>query len=261
MLLFWISFFCIGFFIATLAYLVARRLALMAIVDTIWTAGLGLTALIYHAVAGLDSVRSWLVLLVALLWSFRLSFHLFKDRVFAGHEDPRYKSLAEHWGDKAPIHFYLLFLIQIVFIALFLIPVSVAMASPVPFGLWTDFLALGIAALAMTGETIADRQLAVFRANPDNKGGVCQSGLWRYSRHPNYFFEWLHWFAYLFLALGSPSVWLACLGPVVMYVFLRFLTGVPYAERSSLKSRGDAYRRYQATTHAFFPWTPRKPSA
>jgi len=257
---FWISFFSVGFAVASLAYMVARRVKLMAIVDTLWTAGLGLSALIYHTAAGLDSIRSWVVLLLILIWSFRLSYHLFKDRVFAGHEDPRYKALAEHWAEKAPRNFYFLFLVQIVFIALFLLPVTIAMKNPEPAWVWLDTVAILIAIVAMVGEALADRQLAAFRSNPQNKGGVCQSGLWRYSRHPNYFFEWLHWFAYVAFAVGSSSVWLALIGPVAMYLFLRFLTGVPYAERSSLKSRGDAYRQYQKTTNAFFPWSPRNQS-
>jgi steroid 5-alpha reductase family enzyme len=238
--------------------LIARKVKLMAVVDTIWTTGLGLSALIYHAVAGLDSIRSWVVLLTLFLWSFRLSFHLFSDRVFAGHEDPRYKALAEHWGPQSTRNFYFLFLAQILFIALFLFPVSIAMQNPRPVWAWTDSLAILIAISAMLGEWIADRQLAAFRADPDNKGRVCKERLWRYSRHPNYFFEWLHWFAYLAFAAGSSSAWLALVGPIAIYIFLRFLTGVPYAEMSSLKSRGEAYRQYQASTNAFFPWRPRK---
>ncbi len=258
MTLFWISFFCIGFTVATLAYLVARKIRLMAIVDTIWTAGLGVSALIYHTVAGLDSVRSWIVLLILLIWSFRLSYHLFTDRVFAGHEDPRYKVLAAHWGAQRDRNFYFLFLIQIVFVALFLLPVTTAMEHASAAWLWTDTLAVAIALLAMAGEAIADRQLATFRADPANKGGVCKEGLWRYSRHPNYFFEFLHWFAYVAFASGALLAWV---GPVAMYLFLRYLTGVPYAERSSLKNRGDAYRQYQSTTNVFFPWSPRNQSA
>lgn len=261
MTLFWISFFCLGFTVATLAYAIACKVKLMAIVDTIWTAGLGLSALIYHSVAGLDSVRSWVVLLVILIWSLRLSFHLFKDRVFVGHEDPRYVALAQHWGEQSARNFYFLFLVQIVFIALFLFPVSIAMRNPAPAWAWTDTLALLIAITAMLGEWLADRQLASFRSDPDNKGGVCKDGLWRYSRHPNYFFEWLHWFAYLAFAIGSSSASLALIGPIAMFVFLRFLTGVPYAEMSSLKSRGDAYRQYQKTTNAFFPWIPQSKNA
>jgi steroid 5-alpha reductase family enzyme len=257
MLSFWVSFFCIGIFVATAAYLIARKVKLMAIVDTIWTAGLGISALVYHTVAGLESIRSWAVLLVIVLWSFRLSFHLFRDRIFTGHEDPRYKALAEHWGAQSARNFYFLFLAQIICIALFLFPVSIAMQNPQPFWVWTDTLAVLIGISAMLGEWIADRQLATFRANPKNKGGVCKDRLWRYSRHPNYFFEWLHWFAYLAFAMGSSSVGFALVGPIAMFIFLRFLTGVPYAEMSSLKSRGEAYRQYQSSTNAFFPWIPR----
>jgi len=255
MSLFWISFFCIGFLVATGAYLCARKLSLMAVVDTIWTTGIGLSAIAYHMVAGFDSVRSWIVLLVVVLWSFRLSYHLFVDRVFEGKEDPRYKALADHWGRTAPLKFYALFLVQIVFIALFLLPVTAAMSNPASGLVWSDLLALAIAVVAMVGEGVADRQLSAFRSNPENKGGVCKAGLWRYSRHPNYFFEWIHWFAYVAFAGGALLSWL---GPVAMFIFLRFLTGVPYAERSSLRSRGEAYRQYQSTTNAFFPWIPQK---
>ena len=257
MLSFWISFFCIGIFVATAAYQIARKFKLMAIVDTIWTAGLGISALVYHTISGLESVRSWAVLLVIFLWSFRLSFHLFRDRIFTGHEDPRYKALAAYWGAKSARNFYFLFLAQITFVALFLFPVSIAMQNPHPVWAWTDTLAVLIGISAMLGEWIADRQLAAFRANPKNKGGVCKDRLWRYSRHPNYFFEWLHWFAYLAFAMGSSSVGFALVGPIAMFIFLRFLTGVPYAEMSSLKSRGEAYRLYQSSTNAFFPWIPR----
>lgn len=261
MLSFWVSFFCIGIFVATAAYLIARKVKLMAIVDTIWTAGLGISALVYHTVLGLESIRSWAVLLVIFLWSFRLSFHLYRDRVFSGHDDPRYKALAEHWGARSARNFYFLFLAQIIFIALFLFPVSIAMQNPQPLWAWTDTLAVLIGISAMLGEWIADRQLANFRANPKNKGGVCKERLWRYSRHPNYFFEWLHWFAYLAFSMGSSLVGFALVGPIAMFIFLRFLTGVPYAEMSSLKSRGEAYRQYQSSTNAFFPWIPRDKTA
>ena len=135
------------------------------------------------------------------------------------------------------------------------------MQNPQPVWTWTDTLAVLIGISAMLGEWIADRQLAAFRANPKNKGGVCKDRLWRYSRHPNYFFEWLHWFAYLAFAVGSSSVGFALVGPIAMFIFLRFLTGVPYAEMSSLKSRGEAYRQYQSSTNAFFPWIPRDKTA
>ncbi|MGH8164637.1 MAG: DUF1295 domain-containing protein, partial [Rhodanobacteraceae bacterium] len=115
--------------------------------------------------------------------------------------------------------------------------------------------------LSVFGETIADRQLARFRANPANDGKTCREGLWRYSRHPNYFFEWLHWFAYVALAIGSPLWWLALAGPVVMFVFLRFISGIPYTEAQALRTRGDDYRAYQHDTSMLFPWFPKHSTA
>ena len=93
-----------------------------------------------------------------------------------------------------------------------------------------------------------------------NKGKTCRAGLWSWSRHPNYFFEWLHWLTYVVLAAGSPLWWLALAGPVVMYLFLRYVSGIPYTEQQALRTRGDDYRDYQRTTPMLFPWFPKSDS-
>jgi len=90
---------------------------------------------------------------------------------------------------------------------------------------------------------------------PANRGAVCRSGLWKYSRHPNYFFEWVHWWVYVLIGRAAP---LTLLGPLAMLLFLFRVTGIPYTERQAVKTRGDAYRAYQASTSAFVPWPPRK---
>ena len=118
------------------------------------------------------------------------------------------------------------------------------------------WLGAAIWLVGLVGESIADRQLAKFRADPANQGKVCQAGLWNFSRHPNYFFEWLIWVAFFVFALASPWGWLAIVGPAsILYLLLR-VTGIPMTEEQSLRSRGDAYRRYQKTTSAFLPWFP-----
>lgn len=261
MLIFWVSLFIIGFGLAWLTYRWACRVQMMAVVDLIWTFGLGLGAVAYLFFSGVSTPLGYTVCLLILLWSLRLSYHLFSDRVLKGQEDPRYASLAEFWGKDAKRNFLGLFLVQVVFVALFLWPVSVAIDSAEMGWMWTDWLAIAIALVAMVGESLADRQLADFRKKASNRGQVCQHGLWRYSRHPNYFFEWLHWWAYVAFAWGCDGWWVTLLGPVAMYVFLRYLTGIPHAERSSLKSRGEAYRQYQLTTSAFFPWLPHEPQS
>jgi steroid 5-alpha reductase family enzyme len=119
---------------------------------------------------------------------------------------------------------------------------------------WTG---LALAAAAQALEAVADRQLAAHRRDPDARGRACRRGLWRFSRHPNYFAEWLTWCGIGLTAAPAAGAW-ALLQPVVMFVLVRFVTGVPYAERQSLKSRGEDFVRYQQETNAFFPWLPRQ---
>lgn len=143
---------------------------------------------------------------------------------------------------------------------MFSLPILIAARNPAPGPAWYDWLGVAIWVLALGGESLADRQLARFRRDPANRGGVCQQGLWRYSRHPNYFFEWLHWWAYVAMGLAGPFGWVTLAGPAVMLFFLLKVTGVPPTEARALESRGEAYRAYQRTTNAFFPGPPRPQS-
>jgi steroid 5-alpha reductase family enzyme len=233
-----------------------RRTRNAGYVDVAWAALMAFAALWY----GLVGDGAWLPRLVTALlaatWGFRLSLHLL-NRVLHEPEDGRYRHLREHWdGDQAK--FYGFFLFQAGLTALFSVPFFIASRNPVEG--FTPAVALGIAIwiVALGGETIADRQLAAFRADPANRGRTCRAGLWRYSRHPNYFFEWLHWFAYVALSIGAPAWWWSLLGPVLMLVSLVFVTGIPFVEQQALRSRGDDYRRYQRETSAFIPWFPRR---
>ncbi|MEM7054670.1 MAG: DUF1295 domain-containing protein, partial [Pseudomonadota bacterium] len=153
--------------------------------------------------------------------------------------------------------FFAFFLFQGLLAWLFALPAwVVASDASSALSIWV-ILGVVFWLVSLAGESLADRQLDVFRTNPDNKGKVCKVGLWRYSRHPNYFFEWLHWFAYPLIALGAPYHWITWFGPVLMFAFLYRVTGIPYTEKQSLKSRGEAYREYQRTTSAFLPWPPK----
>lgn len=255
---FWINLLLVGWGMASVIYLFARRIGVMALVDVVWTAGLGLSAVAYFATQVEFSLRALIVLIVIVIWSGRLSLYLFMNRVVVGEEDPRYAYLTKHWGRHASRNYYFLFVLQVGLVGLFLLPVSVAMTSSDSVWVFSDWLGLGLALVALLGEAMADRQLARFRADASNRGQVCRDGLWKYSRHPNYFFEWLHWWAYPAFACGSSSWMLTLCGPSFMFLFLRYFTGIPHAERSSLLSRGEAYREYQRTTNMFFPWKPRQ---
>jgi steroid 5-alpha reductase family enzyme len=239
----------------TLGWLWQRRRDNAGIVDVLWSAGLAGSGIVL-AVLGCGAF--WPRTLLALLsgvWGARLALHLWL-RVRGEPEDGRYRQLRAHWGGNQ-LKWFGLFQFQALLIPLFSLPFGVAAANPLTLPGWLAF-AVAIWMASVLGEHIADRQLARFRANSANHGRVCREGLWRYSRHPNYFFEWLHWFTYVALSVGGPAAWYCLSGPVLMFIFLRWISGIPYTEAQALRTRGDAYRIYQRQTSVFIPWPPRQ---
>jgi len=231
------------------------------VVDIGWTAGVGAMA-VYAAWMG----DGWLprrILLGAMggIWSARLVLYILKDRIICEKEDSRYQRLRAHWGSKAHVWFFVFFTSQSLLVVLFALPFLAGANKAVAHLTLFDVLAAGMWLSAMVGEWIADYQLARFRNNPSNQGKVCRDGLWNRSRHPNYFFEWLHWFAYVLLGVGTPGFILTLVGPAAMYLFLMKLTGIPHVERESLAKRGDAYREYQETTPILIPWPKKRKTA
>ncbi|WP_028839674.1 DUF1295 domain-containing protein [Thermomonas fusca] len=231
-----------------------RRRDNAGIVDVLWSAGLAGAALLLAFTGNGTSNARLLVGVLATAWALRLALHLWA-RVRSEAEDGRYRALREHWqGSQAK--FFGFFQFQALLVVLFSLPLAVV-ASNRNLAAWQLAVAIAIWAVSVAGESLADAQLARFRANPANRGKTCRSGLWRYSRHPNYFFEWLHWCAYAVAAIGAPMAWLGLLGPVVMYLFLRYISGIPFTEQQALRSRGDDYRAYQRSTPMLFPWFPK----
>ncbi len=239
-------------------YLIQRKTKDAGIVDAGWASGLGLTAIFYAYHVEGYTVRIWIVAMVAAVWSFRLAYYIFVDRVLGKEEDGRYQTLRENRGDKAQLFFFFFFQFQALLVVLFSVPFLVAMRNSTPHLTAFDIAGIFIWFLAVFGESIADRQLAQFRGKPENKGKTCKVGLWRYSRHPNYFFEWLHWWTYVLIGISAPWGWITLLGPVLMLFFLFKITGIPYTEAQAIKSRGDDYREYQRTTSVFIPWFPKR---
>lgn len=242
-----------------LCYALARRIDNYGIVDIAWSYAFALLAIFYAVFASGWPMRRALIATLAVLWSLRLGTHLSR-RVMGHHpvEDGRYVQLRRDWAGNFAPKMFGFFQLQAVSVVLLGLAFFISCLNPTPQLHPLEVAGALLWLLAWSGESLADAQLAAFKRNPANQGRVCATGLWRYSRHPNYFFEWLIWVAYFVFTLASPGGWVAIIGPASMLCLLLRVTGIPLTEEQSLRSKGDAYRRYQQTTSAFVPWLPRK---
>ncbi len=241
-------------------WLIGRRLRNYSFVDLAWSAHFAVLALLYGLLGPGWPARRLLIGGMYALWSLRLAFHLGR-RIIGEPEEGRYVSLREAWsrGGNVDLKFFGFFQLQGALNVFLSLPLLAAALNPAPRFSWLEWLAVLVFTVGLTGEAAADETLARFKADPANRGKVCDRGLWRYSRHPNYFFEWTIWVAYALFALASPPLGYAgLLMPPLMLHFLLNVTGIKATEEQSLKSRGEAYRTYQERTSAFVPWPPRR---
>lgn len=238
------------------AWLLQVRHGNAGIVDAIWAWTLGVLAIVVAGSGSGSSEARTAVALMGGIWGLRLGTHLWR-RNWGRPEDFRYAAFRARWGAQANRNMFWFFQFQNIFSLLLVATafVPAAFAGPIPTP-----AALGAAAalwlIAVLGEAIADAQMAAFRRNPANKNRVCRDGLWRWSRHPNYFFECVHWLAYVPLALGSAWGWVALTAPVIMAALLLRLSGVPLLE-ADLMRRKPGYADYVRTTNVLIPWPPR----
>jgi steroid 5-alpha reductase family enzyme len=246
------------------AWFVAERTGRSGWIDAIWTFATGLAGVVLAlAPESPGLLRPFLVAGLAALWSLRLGFHIV-SRTARGGDDPRYRQLRDEWGDRASGRLF--WFLQVQAAAGLVLALSIAAAAHRPGGELDLRDALGVAlfAVAALGERSADRQLAGFGRDPKNKSKICDVGLWGYSRHPNYFFEWLVWVSFAIIAIAPagqyPWGWFGLAAPVLMYVLLVHVSGIPPLEAHMLRSRGDAFRLYQARVNAFWPGPPKSPA-
>jgi steroid 5-alpha reductase family enzyme len=239
------------------AWVVHLRRQNAGIVDVAWSANLAFLAILYGALGSGFDERRVLVALMGGIAGFRLAVHIHR-RGHGQPEDGRYQRLRREWGGNIALKFLWFFLFQGLLDLVLGIPFLFAAVNPAPRIAPLEWAGLGLWMLAIAGETAADRALEQFKANPANRGKTCREGLWRFSRHPNFFFEWLIWVAYAVFALASPFGWIALACPALMLYFLLRVTGIPATEAQALASRGDDYREYQRTTSAFVPWRPKQ---
>lgn len=236
------------------AWLFQRRVDNAGWVDVFWTFGTGLCCVLaaIWPDPGAHPLRQMLVALLAGIWSARLGVHLAR-RVGGSAEDLRYAELREKWGDDFQPRLLRFIMWQPPVTAVLVLSVFCAAHILGEAGL-RDIAGLALLGIAIAGEAIADDQMRRYKARED-RPPVMEGGLWGRSRHPNYFFEWLGWMAYPTIAfsLFEPASWLTILAPTVMYLVLRYGTGVAMTEASMLQRKGAPFRDYQRRVNAFFP--------
>lgn len=225
-------------------------------VDVGWAGNLGMLAVLYAALGTGHAPRRWLIAAIVALWSARLAIHL-AVRVASHPEDPRYGEMRARWATHLDLKFFTLFIGQGVLDVLLALPFLFAAFDTAPRIHIVTWVGAALALLAMLGEATADAQLRAFKRDPANKGTVCRVGLWGWSRHPNYFFDFLVWCGFALLGIASPWGWTGLFGPTLMLYFLTRVTGIAATEAHAVQSRGEAYRKYQREVSAFVPWPPR----
>lgn len=230
------------------------------IVDVLWSLAIGALGVTWSLLGSGWQPRRILVGTIVGLWSLRLGVHLAR-RVSRESEDGRYARLRDSLGERFDRWMIGFFAAQALSTLLLSLPMLLLAQASLEGWRAVDLAAALLFLLSWSGESLADRQLARWREDPAHRGQTCRSGLWAWSRHPNYFFEWLHWLVYPVLGWGLEGGWVLWLAPAVMLYLVLKVTGIPPTEEQSLRSRGDDYRRYQATTSAFFPLPPRTSSS
>ncbi len=228
------------------------------LVDVAWSYSPGMLSLFFAATTPGIGFREWILTGLLVLWSLRLGTHVLV-RNHGQPEDARYAHMRQTMGDRFQLFLLGFFLIQGLLGVIFSLGHLLAIAAPSLQGNWRiwETLAFIIGLTSVGGEMTADWQLSRFKKDSANKGKTCRAGLWRYSRHPNYFFEWLQWWVWPLAAAVAGWWWLITLiQPALMLFFLLRVSGIPATEAQSLRTRGDDYRRYQNATSPFVPWFP-----
>ena len=238
-------------------WLISLPLRDVSIVDLVWGLGFAVVAWTSYFTSHGNGPDRWLLPLLTTIWAVRLSGYL-ALRNHGQPEDKRYAAMRERAGSRFPMQSLVtIFGLQGVIMWLVSLPLQVGIREST--GNWTILHAVGLLlwAIGVSFETFGDWQLARFKSNPSNSGKVLNTGLWRYTRHPNYFGDFMVWWGFYFLAIAEGQPLWTIVGPVLMSFFLMKVSGVPMLEKTLTKTRA-GYGDYIATTNAFFPWFPKR---
>jgi steroid 5-alpha reductase family enzyme len=227
-----------------------RLLKNPSVVDVSWSMGLMISGLLYLSQQPLNA-RHIVIGTLLIAWALRLAIYLGITRIAKGHQDKRYTRLSDAWTISPALGFFLNFQLQGLLIFLMSSVFFIIAYSPIAELSFMDWLACGVVVIGIVGESIADIQLQHFKKK--HAHAVCNVGLWNYSRHPNYFFDWLTWCGFALFGLQSSFGYLGLLSPLVLYVIFTRITG-PMTEQGSVQSKGQQYIAYQQQTSMFFLW-------
>lgn len=241
----------------TALWLMSVRLKDASIVDSFWGPGFGLAALTYFALGDGFVLRKLLITGMVLVWGLRLGLHIFRRNHGQG-EDFRYQAWRKQYGAAFWwVSFFQVYLLQGALMWLISTPLMAAQVSALPARLTIfDILGVGVWSIGFFFEVVGDGQLARFKANLANKGQVMNTGLWRYTRHPNYFGDACLWWGHWLMAVSGPWGWLTVFAPIIMTFLLMRVSGVALLEKAMGARPG--YREYIENTSAFFPWFPKR---
>lgn len=241
-----------------LVWIVSLLLRDVSIVDIAWGSGFVVIAWATALATGVNQPQTILLAALTTVWGLRLSGYL-AWRNLGKPEDYRYRQMRERHGSRFPlISLFLVFGLQGVIMWVVSLPLQSAPFSSTAGGLgWLAAVGVLIWAVGLFFETVGDLQLARFKGHPANRGKVMDRGLWRYTRHPNYFGDFLVWWGLYLVSFGDGSMWWSAIGPIVMSVFLMRVSGVTLLEKS-LKERKEGFAEYTRRTSSFFPMPPKR---
>jgi steroid 5-alpha reductase family enzyme len=239
------------------AWLWHLKLKNAGVIDVVWGLNLALAAIVYAVLGPGWGPRRFTIAAMVSLTGLRLSYYLSR-RVLGHPEEGRYVALRNDWGGNIELKFLGFFLFQALLVGLLSLPYLFASLNSAKGFQGLEFIGMALFVLGFVGESLADAQLKAFKADPSNQGKTCRQGLWAYSRHPNYFFEWVMWLSYFIYACASPWGWVTFYAPALMLHFLLNVTGVKITEEQCLRTRGEDYARYQRETSMFVPLPRRK---
>lgn len=235
----------------TVVYFISTRLNFYSLVDAAWAYGIGLITTGAFLFTPVITTKKIIVLSMALAWSLRLGTYLsFRLIQYYPIEDRRYQNLKKIWSK---LYLFLFFQFQGISQIIFCIPFFLVLVDSDDKISYSFLIGLTIFVIGLIGETIADRQLQLFKMQKENINKVFESGLWKYSRHPNYFFEWLAWCGVAMVAIESPYGYVGLISPISMFLTLNYFTGIPAVEAQSILTKYSVYKNYQNKTNSFFP--------